>query len=49
MVTLSDDVVVLGKVSSSQDAVVVSGGGVSPCHTSGHGNCPKVAVVIETD
>lgn len=31
-----------GRVNSSQDGVVVSPEGVSPCHSAGHGNCPKV-------
>ncbi len=43
----SDEVVVAGKVSSSQDGIVVKGGGISPCHTAGHGNCPKILVIIE--
>lgn len=41
------DVIVLGRVSGSQDSVVVDRGGVAPCHTAGHGNCPKVLVIIE--
>lgn len=32
----------IGKVNSSQDGVVVSPFGIAPCHTSGHGNTPKV-------
>ena len=43
---LSDDVIVAGRISSSQDGIVVRGG-ISPCHTAGHGNCPKIVVVIE--
>lgn len=31
-----------GEVNSSQDGVVVSSDGISPCHSAGHGNCPKV-------
>jgi DNA (cytosine-5)-methyltransferase 1 len=31
-----------GRVNSSQDGVVVSPEGVSPCHSAGHGNQPKV-------
>ena len=31
-----------GRVNSSQDGVVVSAEGISPCHSAGHGNCPKV-------
>ncbi len=31
-----------GKINSSQDGVVVSKDDLSPCHTAGHGNCPKV-------
>ena len=44
---IRDEVIVLGKVSTSQDGTIVSGGGAAPCHTAGHGNCPKVAVIIE--
>ncbi len=44
-----DGAVVVGSVNSSQDGVVVSGGGQSPWLMAGHGNCPKVAVVFETD
>lgn len=39
----SERVCPIGKVNSSQDGVVVDAEGVSPCHTSGHGNCPKIA------
>lgn len=45
--SLSREVVVVGHISSSQDGVVVDRGGVSPTHTAGHGNCPKVTVVTE--
>lgn len=46
--SLSKDVVVVGRISSSQDGIVVDrGGGVSPTHTAGHGNCPKVLEIIE--
>ena len=31
-----------GKINSSQDGVVVNKDDLSPCHTAGHGNCPKV-------
>ena len=31
-----------GRVNSSQDGVVVSADGISPCHSAGHGNQPKV-------
>jgi len=43
---IRDEVIVLGKVSTSQDGTIVSGG-AAPCQTAGHGNCPKVAVIIE--
>ncbi|MEF9984193.1 MAG: DNA (cytosine-5-)-methyltransferase [Oscillospiraceae bacterium] len=33
---------VVGRISSSQDGVVVSPDGLSPTHTAGHGNCPKI-------
>ena len=33
----------IGKISSSQDSVVVDAEGIAPTHTSGHGNCPKIA------
>ena len=33
---------VMGKISSSQDGVVVSRFGIAPCLTAGHGNCPKI-------
>ena len=32
----------VGRINSSQDGVVVSEEGVSPTHTAGHGNMPKV-------
>ena len=31
-----------GKINSSQDGIVVNKDDLSPCHTAGHGNCPKV-------
>jgi DNA (cytosine-5)-methyltransferase 1 len=34
----------VGNLNSSQDGVVVSPDGISPCHTAGHGNTPKVLV-----
>lgn len=37
----------VGKLNSSQDGVVVSPDEVSPCHTAGHGNTPKVLVTCE--
>lgn len=33
---------VMGKLSSSQDAVVCFAEGIAPTHTAGHGNCPKI-------
>ena len=32
----------VGRVNASQDGVVISKQGVAPCHSAGHGNCPKV-------
>jgi DNA (cytosine-5)-methyltransferase 1 len=40
--TSRSHVEVVGKISSSQDGVVISPTGIAPTHTSGHGNCPKV-------
>lgn len=31
-----------GTLNSSQDGIVVNSGGISPCHTAGHGNMPKI-------
>lgn len=39
---MENEIKVIGKLSSSQDAVVVDASGISPTHTSGHGNCPKI-------
>lgn len=36
---------IIGRINSSQDGVVVDSGGKSPCHTSGHGNVPKVGEI----
>ena len=30
------------QLNSSQDGIVVPTDSVAPCHTSGHGNCPKI-------
>lgn len=32
----------VGRISNGQDGVVVDAEGISPTHTAGHGNCPKV-------
>ena len=40
---MENEIKVIGKISSSQDIVVVDASGISPTHTSGHGNCPKIA------
>ncbi len=40
---LEPKVLTVGKLSTSQDSVIVSAYGVAPTHTAGHGNCPKVA------
>jgi DNA (cytosine-5)-methyltransferase 1 len=37
-------VMVVGKINSSQDGVVVDEDGIAPTHTAGHGNTPKVLV-----
>ena len=37
-------VIIEGKISSSQDGVVVNPDGLAPCHTAGHGNCPKILI-----
>ena len=40
---MDNEIKVIGKISSSQDSVVVDADGIAPTHTSGHGNCPKIA------
>ena len=40
---MENEIKVIGKISSSQDSVIVDAEGISPTHTSGHGNCPKIA------
>jgi len=37
-----NDVEIVGILSSSQDGVICDPEGISPCHTAGHGNCPKI-------
>jgi DNA (cytosine-5)-methyltransferase 1 len=39
---LESRVDIIGKINSSQDGVVVNPDGISPTHTAGHGNCPKI-------
>ena len=39
-------VILIGKINSSQDGVIISTGGGSPCHTSGHGNTPKILEIV---
>lgn len=39
-----DRVVPVMAINSSQDGIVVSSLGISPTHTAGHGNIPKVIV-----
>lgn len=39
---MENEIKVIGKISSSQDSVVVDADGIAPTHTSGHGNCPKI-------
>lgn len=41
---VTDRVLKVGSVNSSQDGVVVSAEGIAPTHTAGHGNTPKIAV-----
>ena len=36
------EIIRVGRINSSQDGVVVDPNGISPTHTAGHGNCPKV-------
>ena len=38
----SEEVVVEGRLNSSQDGVVVNPNGISKCHTAGNRNCPKI-------
>lgn len=45
----ADDVFIAGCLSSSQDGIVVMPYGIAPCHTAGHGNCPKVLLSNETE
>lgn len=40
---MENEIKVIGKISSSHDSVVVDAEGISPTHTSGHGNCPNIA------
>ena len=40
---MENEIKVIGKISSLQDGVVVDADGIAPTHTSGHGNCPKIA------
>lgn len=42
---LESKIIQVGKINSSQDGVVVSDKGISPTHTAGHGNMPKVLKV----
>lgn len=39
---LTPKILQVGKLSTSQDSVVVSPYGIAPTHTAGHGNCPKI-------
>lgn len=41
--------VVVGKINSSQDGIVVSENGIAPTHTAGHNNTPKVMVCGNTN
>ena len=42
IVEKTNNILKIGSVSSSQDGVIVSPTGVSPTHSAGHGNCPKI-------
>lgn len=42
MNTNDGGVIECGRVSNSQGGVIVNKDGINPCHTSGHGNCPKI-------
>ena len=44
LTTVQKDNVVIteGRINSSQDGVVINSDGISPTHTAGHGNCPKI-------
>ena len=46
---MENEINVIGKISSSQDSVVVDADGIAPTHTSGHGNCPKIAEPMIVD
>ena len=37
-----NEVMIKGRVNSSQDGVVIDVDGIAPTHTSGHGNTPKI-------
>lgn len=43
---LEPKIIQVGKLNSSQDGIVVNSNGISPTHTAGHGNTPKV---LETE
>lgn len=38
----NNSILKVGAINSSQDGVVVSPDGISPTHSAGHGNCPKI-------
>lgn len=46
---LEPKILQVGRINSSQDGVVVSSNGISPTHTAGHGNTPKVSKVGNTN
>ena len=37
-------VIIVGRINSSQDGIVIHPDGISHTHTAGHGNCPKVLI-----
>ena len=45
--TRTEEIIIRGKLSTSQDAVVVSPFGIALTHTAGHGNCPTILIEYE--
>ena len=46
--TSKSKILQVGRLNSSQDGVVVDKNGISPTHTSGHGNTPKILETPDT-
>lgn len=40
---------VIGEANSSQDGKICSTNGIAPCHSSGHGNTPKISILCNTN